>query len=95
MRVSSLSLQQQRLTTYWAALAREWPAGHRSDPSLCLACMRHLEHRVQVWGLRLLILKRIQRRATKKVTDLGHKKYEYRPRDWGCASLKGWSMEVT
>lgn len=40
--------------------------------------MRHLEHHVQVWGLRLLRLKRIQRRATKRVTDLGHEKDEYR-----------------
>lgn len=95
MRVSSLSLQQQRLTMHWAALARERPAGQGSDPSLCLACMRHLEHRVQVWGLRLLILKRIQRRATERVTDLGHRKYEYRPRGLGCASLKGWSTGVT
>lgn len=65
------------------ALAREWPAGQGSDPSLCVAGMRHLEHRVQVWGLRLLRLERIQRRTTKGVTDLGHKKCEYRAKGQG------------
>lgn len=48
-----------------------------------MACMRHLEHRVHVWGLRLLRLKRIHRRATKRVTDLGHKKHEYKAKGSG------------
>lgn len=60
--VSGVSLQW-RLNTYRAALARVYPAGQGSNPSLCLACMRHIEHRVQFWGLST-ILERIQKKAT-------------------------------